>query len=577
MNTLTTVFIAFGGISLALGALYFYMFARTEERFIQFWGLCWVSYSCSLLFLILGSDASSDSTLFFILRKIFDMLNILFLMFGVYAFPPLKIPGFWHRFSLYLCLWALLAAIYKFDLLSVYIPVSMFQLCMTTMLSYIILKHWEVPDFERLTAIAVFAVWGYGKVIISLAEALGSGTGSLYLSEIIFSNVLNFLVFIIYLQRAQSKLELAENRFRIIAENASDVIFFYDIKSDCISYITPSVSTVFGYSPGDFYGNSRFYMHLADAENQKKLARIFDWQNYKGRNFSEVLQMYTKGSQQIWVEISTTLISEDSQPVALEGIIRNITGMKLAEEQLLASKKSRDTLLSYVSHELKTPIASIIAHASALNDGIYKDESKNREAADIIYRKTLTLERLVRDLFQLSKLENKQFDFEFMMLTGAELADELLGKHIDELRERGLKPSVSRDDSKLSGVYVVADAYRLAQVFTNIAENASRFSKTEGRILINFHLEEDSRFFVFSITNFGPRITAEQLPHIFDRFYRVSHGDPSAKETTSGLGLTISKEIVDAHKGEIFAESDKKSGTKFTVRIPTFDGETEDF
>ena len=95
MITLPIILLAFGGISLGVASVYFYIFARSKERFIQFWGLCWVCYSCSLLLLILGEGYQA----LLILRKVFDMYNILFLLFGVYRFQNLRIPGFWTRFS----------------------------------------------------------------------------------------------------------------------------------------------------------------------------------------------------------------------------------------------------------------------------------------------------------------------------------------------------------------------------------------------------------------------------------------------------------------------------------------------
>lgn len=160
--------LAFGGISLGIASVYFYIFARSKERFIQFWGLCWVCYSCSLLLLILGGNHQA----LLVLRKVFDMYNILFLLFGVYRFQNLRIPAFWPRFSLYLLIWAFLAALYHFDLMSLYIPTSLYQVCATITICYLIVRFRQIPSIEKITSCFIFGIWGFGKAIISIIEII---------------------------------------------------------------------------------------------------------------------------------------------------------------------------------------------------------------------------------------------------------------------------------------------------------------------------------------------------------------------------------------------------------------------
>ena len=156
MITLPIILLAFGGISLGVASVYFYIFARSKERFIQFWGLCWVCYSCSLLLLILGEGYQA----LLILRKVFDMYNILFLLFGVYRFQNLRIPGFWTRFSLYLLIWAFLAALYQFDLMPFYLPASVFQISATIVICYLIGRGRQVCPLARIAAGFIFGTCG---------------------------------------------------------------------------------------------------------------------------------------------------------------------------------------------------------------------------------------------------------------------------------------------------------------------------------------------------------------------------------------------------------------------------------
>lgn len=568
MNTLTIILLAFVALSLGIASVYFYIFARSKERFIQFWGLCWACYSCSLLLLIFGGSGGHE--VFLAMRKVFDMYNLLFLLFGVYSFQNLRIPGYWWRFSLYLLIWVFLAVLYHFDLMSLYVPTSTYQICATAVICYLIIRFWQVPSLEKMTSVIIFGLWGFGKAAVSIIEILyPHNSPSFYLAEVIFSNILNFMVVVLYLHRAEAKLYVAEKQFKLIAENASDVIFFYRIRPAAFTYITPSVEKVLGYFPHDFYDDAKFYLQLVEQKDIPQISELFDYQ-FPGRENRSVLRIFRKNLQPIWAEISTTLVLEGGEPIALEGVIRDITATKAAEEQMLASKKSKEVFLSYISHELKTPVTSLLAYITALRGNTFELEEKRKEAIDIIYKKTLTLERLIYDLFQLSKLETKQFSFAFMVMDGQDLAAALTREYLLDIKSAGLKPVVKMDKAALNGVSVIVDEARIQQVFSNILANAVRVSQKGGAIRLSVGVDAKKKRLEISVRDYGAGIAAKDLPYIFDRFYRVDSGEHSAREDTSGLGMTIAKEIVEAHNGTITVRSRLQRGSTFTVHLPLY-------
>lgn len=568
MNTLTTVLIAFGAISLIMACAYLYIFERSKERFIRYWGLCWLCYSCSLLLLILGEGNNYE--IYPVLRKMFDIANILFLLFGVYSFQNIRIPGYWSRFTLYLLIWSFLSIIYYFDLMSFYIPASAYQICMTAMICYLILHRWQVPQIEKITSTVVFAIWGLGKASISIIGLLyPDNIPSFYLAEVIFSNILNFTVVVIYLQRAESKLYHAESQFKLIAENASDIIFFYRIEPASFTYVTPSVENVLGYLPQDFYDETNFLIDIADQDDTLKILNLFDYKSL-GNDNRNVVKLFRKNAQAIWAEISTTVVYENKVPIALEGVIRDISSTKAAEEQMIESKKSKEIFISYISHELKTPVTSLLAYISAIRSDTFDTEEKKDAAMEVIYKKTLTLERLINDLFQLSKLETRQFSFDFMVMDGNDLVQGLVRQHFFNVKNAGLNLVIKTDKNALNNVSLIVDEARIHQVFANILANAIRFSPKDGTIRVNFDVDSKNNLLVISVRDFGPGIAAKDIPHIFDRFYRVNKGEHSAREDTSGLGMTISKEIIEAHKGTITLKSRLQRGTTFVISLPLY-------
>jgi len=481
-----------------------------------------------------------------------------------------QIPSYWYRFALYLTMWLLLGVYYNFDLLSIYLPLSMYQIIITAMLCYIVYKYWAVPTFEKGLCITVFLLWGIGKAILSIFEVHYYNMTSHYLMEIICSNILNFSIFIICLQKTKNEVTIAERLYRIIADNATDVIFYYTLKPrPAFTYVSPSVETLTGYAPEEFYHNPRFYLDLVASEHFEEIRSIFD-----GNPLTDIESTFLflhKNGSHFWGEFNSSILYEDGIPIAVEGIIRDVTRMKNAENQFRSAKQSRDLLLSYISHELKTPITSILGYVNALNDETLSGPEEKKAAMEIISSKALLLEHLINDLFQLSKLESNQFSFNFMHLSALELSQQLIDQHFLDIKTAKIKPIIDIEIHSLSGKKIIADPKRIDQVFSNIIFNAIKYTKPNDKIKIKFGLDQGSRNYVVSISDSGIGIPQEDLPYVFDRFFKAHAPIREGKEIGSGLGLTISKEIITAHGGDISVRSNLGKGSTFTFSIPFYE------
>jgi PAS domain S-box-containing protein len=548
-------------------AVYFYLFAQRQERFIQYWGFCWISYSASLFILIVSLEYEG---LFIIAgRKLFDMLNILFLMFGAYAFIRIRIPGYWHRFTLYLIIWLLIGLYCGFDPLSICLPLSLFQIICSVNICRVILRHWRVPRVEQIMAAALFSLWGVGKAVLSILEAQSFMAPSSYLVEIIFSNMLNISILIIYMQQSVEQLSKAEKNFRIIAENAADIIFFYALTpAPTFSYITPSVETVTGYAAREFYANPKFYLELAPASEFENISSVFNPQADTAAGVNNLIfQIIHKNGTPLWVEMNSSVLYENGAPAAVEGIIRDITPMKTAEREMIASKQSRDLLMSYISHELRIPVTAIMGYIDAIRDGTITQTSEKNRAIDIIYEKAAALNRLIQDLFQLSKLETRQFSFNFALTNALELSKTLLDKHALDIRTRNMRLKYQIAEDALRDLWVIADTERIAQVFSNLISNAIKFSPAGSQIRISFKLDSAKEHLLVSVADQGVGIEEQDLPRVFKRFF---HAHTENNDFSSGLGLAISREITTAHKGSLTAKSKKGRGSVFTLALPLY-------
>ena len=237
-------------------------------------------------------------------------------------------------------------------------------------------------------------------------------------------------------------------------------------------------------------------------------------------------------------------------------LARSIDSM--AESLQRARAHERDFLMS-ISHELRTPLTTMRGYAESIADGAAPDSVA---AAEVIVRGAERLERLVADLLDLARLEARRFTFD------REPVD--FGATVQECA-RGFLPLASREGIALNlrgperTVVVDADADRISQVVANLVENALKYAATTVEVVVG----EDGPWASVQVRDDGPGIPVEDLPRVFDRHFvarRPQHtGGP--RTASSGLGLTIARELVLAMGGQITASAEPVGGTMIEVRL----------
>jgi len=211
------------------------------------------------------------------------------------------------------------------------------------------------------------------------------------------------------------------------------------------------------------------------------------------------------------------------------------------------------------AHELRTPVSVILTQTqTALSRDRYAAEY--RETVEACERSAQRMRRLIESLLELARLDAGQETMKRLRFNLAETVNECADQ---------LKPIASQHNVKilkeLAPVEITGDAERLAQVITNLLVNAIQYNRPDGEVRVK--LEAQPGLAVLTVSDTGPGISAEDRPHVFERFYR---GDKSrtASNGNAGLGLAISKAIVEAHGGTISGSSQPGTGTTFTVILP---------
>lgn len=230
----------------------------------------------------------------------------------------------------------------------------------------------------------------------------------------------------------------------------------------------------------------------------------------------------------------------------------------------------RREFVANVSHELRTPLTSMRSYLEALTDGAWRDEEIAPNFLSVTQNETERMIRLVNDLLQLSKMDSKDYRLSKEWFNFVDFFNRIID------RFEIIKDENIAFERKLlnHAAFVEGDEDKLTQVLDNIISNAMKYSPQGGKI--TFKMEEQEGKIIVSVSDEGMGIPKENIEQIFERFYRVDKAR-TRKLGGTGLGLAIAKEMVEAHDGEIWAESIEGKGTIISFTLPYDQSEEEDW
>jgi predicted ATPase/signal transduction histidine kinase len=240
-----------------------------------------------------------------------------------------------------------------------------------------------------------------------------------------------------------------------------------------------------------------------------------------------------------------------------------------ANKDLEQSEEIRRELLSNISHDLRAPIASIQGYMEAILDGLANTVEKRDEYIRNSISRIKGLNVLINDLFDLTQLESGNLTFSFDYVPADKLLENMKNKFLYEVTRKNLSLQLELNEDRKLYPLIEIDVERIGQVFTNLITNAVKHTISGG---IHLKLEIEEQTVLISCRDTGLGIAYEDLPYIFERnFTKANH--PSRKG--HGLGLTICREIIQQHNGEIWAESEIGKGTTFFIQLPVVRVEEE--
>ncbi|CAM4395139.1 histidine kinase [Bacillus manliponensis] len=224
-------------------------------------------------------------------------------------------------------------------------------------------------------------------------------------------------------------------------------------------------------------------------------------------------------------------------------------------------EKQKNELITNVSHDLRTPLTSVMGYLRLLRDAKYENKEQYDEYVRIAFSKSEQLKALIEDLFEYTKLTNENIVLEKETVCINELLEQLIEEFVPQAEEEGLSFVKKLPDEK---IYVKVDPEKTVRIFENLLMNAIKYSKEESEIKVS--LQRQRRSMQITVSNYSEEFTREELESIFERFYKKDISRSKVIEG-SGLGLAIVKSIVELQGGEIRAEYEEGI-IQFIVSLP---------
>lgn len=392
----------------------------------------------------------------------------------------------------------------------------------------------------------------------------------------------------------EAELRESEKRYRLIAENVSDVIWILDLDLKYI-YVSPSVKEMRGFFSEELIGK-----HIKESMTDSSfdiVKKIFEErmktfasesEESQSRSINLEIEMRHRNGSSIWTEIRAVIIKDKkNNPYGVQGVTRDITARKKAEdalteqlalldekvkertrelaktnEELIRSNRIKSEFLANISHELRSPLTSILGYTEMLQ-GIREFNEESAGYLGIIGAQSSHLLQLVDSLLDIAKYESGAIKLNLTKVNINEIIEQVEDHLLIKLKKAKLIVEKKLDASIKE---VNLDGQKVYQIIRNLVDNSIKFSPENKRIYIESRLVENE--IQVRIKDEGIGISEKHLSSIFDPFYQIDSSSTRYYEG-AGLGLHLVKNFVNMHHGRIWVESERNRGTTFTVCFVT--------
>ncbi len=364
-------------------------------------------------------------------------------------------------------------------------------------------------------------------------------------------------------KRAKEALRASEERSRALVQNSTDTITIID-REGTIQYQSPSVRQNLGFEPAQTVGLS--FLQLVHPKDQERVHRLFERSLEQEGDFGSV-EFWCRRADGHYIYVEAVGTNMLDKPW-VNGIVlnsRDVTERKRSENALLKAKEQaeevarmKSAFLANMSHEIRTPLTGILGFAGVLAEEV---EDEHREFVQLIEKSGRRLLETLNSVLDLARLEADQMELDTNVLDVGEQVEDVVSLLVPLAAEKGL---TLQTVVEAPGALARLDAGCLNRIVNNLVGNAIKFTATGS---VTARVAADDRQVTIQVEDTGIGVDREFLPNLFEEFKQESTGMGRSHEG-SGLGLTITRKLVEMMRGTVSVESAKGAGSTFTVVFP---------
>ncbi|MEG6523810.1 sensor histidine kinase [Desulfotomaculum sp. 1211_IL3151] len=552
--------------TLVLVSLYWYIYSQERQKYLAIWAIAWTIYVFRLIYDLFIIYANIP-TYYLHGDQLPCILSALCLLWGTYSFVGQSMKKGWVISTAFFSSWLILSLVLELSVYLVVIPAFTFIAVLYFWNGFLFLSK-KLPDGIGNAIVGwAFIIWSLHKISYPLLQSFIPYPFWRYFLASTLELTVAVGLLMIYFQMVRNNIKISEERFRLLAENAHDVIYRLRLgPNPKFDYVSPATFNITGYTPEEYYGDPDLAFRVVIPEERD----IFN--NYlQTPDFTKplLLRWQHKNGRVIWVEHRNVPVYRKGSLIAIEGIGRDITELKEAENRLREkqqeiqkyawnlekSNKELEQFAYVVSHDLKAPLRGIAHLSDWIEEEMGPDlQGEAKKMMDLLRKRVHRMESLIEGILQYSRA----------------------GRLKAEIRETDLKRLIVEiiDMLHLPAGFIVAtaanlpiiktDRTKLIQVLANLIGNAVKHhDQPKGRISIA--VEDKGDFYQFSVADDGPGIAPEYHGKIFELFQTLC---PKDEAENTGVGLAIVKKIIESQKGELRLFSDGGRGTTFQFTWP---------
>ena len=373
------------------------------------------------------------------------------------------------------------------------------------------------------------------------------------------------------LKKNNKLLIKSENKYRTLTNNIPDAIWTID-SSGAIIYISPNVERIIGYSSDEIYNDPGLWEKMIHREDVDRVMKVFSLMFEKRKEYELEYRVVRKNGEFIWAKARSTTTYFIGDVLYADGVISDITPDKKVEQDLIKAKQDAETansaksdFLARMSHEIRTPINAVIGLTHlAISTEL---TAKQRDYLTKIQDSSRSLLGIINEVLDFSKIEAEKMTIEKIKFNLRSVMEHLSNTVNLKAVDKDLEIIFSIDE-RIPDI-LRGDPLRLGQILINLVDNAIKFTE-KGIIEVSTKIieETDGNIIIsFSVRDEGIGMSDEQVANVFDSFFQ---GDDSITRNYggTGLGLTISKKLVELMDGRLNVESSPGKGTEFVFEIP---------